>query len=60
MDNAVAGNSAGVKINAVFVSKASGEILAKYTGLTDMELWIISSFENSAWSIMAIDRKTHV
>ncbi|KAK7836129.1 receptor homology region, transmembrane domain- and RING domain-containing protein 2 isoform X2 [Quercus suber] len=51
---AMAGNSAGVKINAVFVSKASGEILAKYTGLTDMELWIISSFENSAWSIMAI------
>ncbi|XP_023911139.2 receptor homology region, transmembrane domain- and RING domain-containing protein 2 isoform X1 [Quercus suber] len=50
----LAGNSAGVKINAVFVSKASGEILAKYTGLTDMELWIISSFENSAWSIMAI------
>lgn len=50
----MAGNSAGVKINAVFVSKASGEILAKYTGLTDMELWIISSFENSAWSIMAI------
>ncbi|KAL0015876.1 hypothetical protein SO802_002945 [Lithocarpus litseifolius] len=51
---AMAGNSAGVKINAVFVSKASGEILAKYTGLTDMELWIIASFENSAWSIMAI------
>ena len=50
----MAGNSAGVKINAVFVSKASGEILAKYTGLIDMELWIISSFENSAWSIMAI------
>lgn len=54
MDNAVAGNSAGVKINAVFVTKASGEILAKYTGLSDMELWIIASFENSAWSIMAI------
>ncbi|KAM3712007.1 hypothetical protein ACB098_01G151900 [Castanea mollissima] len=50
----VAGNSAGVKINAVFVTKASGEILAKYTGLTDMEVWIIASFENSAWSIMAI------
>lgn len=50
----MAGNSAGVKINAVFVTKASGEILAKYTGLSDMELWIIASFENSAWSIMAI------
>ncbi|KAG7971893.1 hypothetical protein I3843_07G158000 [Carya illinoinensis] len=51
---AMAGNSAGIKINAVFVSKASGEILTKYTGLTDKELWIIPSFENSAWSIMAI------
>jgi E3 ubiquitin-protein ligase RNF13 len=50
----VAGNSAGIKIHAVFVSKASGEILTKYTGLSDMELWIIPSFENSAWSIMAI------
>jgi E3 ubiquitin-protein ligase RNF13 len=52
--NAVAGNSAGIKIHAVFVSKASGEILTKYMGLSDMELWIIPSFENSAWSIMAI------
>ncbi|XP_041018395.1 receptor homology region, transmembrane domain- and RING domain-containing protein 2 isoform X1 [Juglans microcarpa x Juglans regia] len=51
---AMAGNSAGIKIHAVFVSKASGEILTKYTGLTDKELWIIPSFENSAWSIMAI------
>ncbi|XP_059459742.1 receptor homology region, transmembrane domain- and RING domain-containing protein 2-like [Corylus avellana] len=51
---AMAGNSAGIKIHAVFVSKASGEILTKYTGLSDMELWIIPSFENSAWSIMAI------
>jgi E3 ubiquitin-protein ligase RNF13 len=50
----VAGNSAGIKIHAVFVSKASGEILTKYMGLSDMELWIIPSFENSAWSIMAI------
>lgn len=51
---AMAGNSAGIKIHAVFVSKASGEVLKKYAGLTDMELWIIPSFENSAWSIMAI------
>lgn len=50
----VAGNSAGIKIHAVFVSKASGEILKKYTGMTDVELWLIPSFENSAWSIMAI------
>ncbi|XP_011001793.1 PREDICTED: receptor homology region, transmembrane domain- and RING domain-containing protein 2-like isoform X2 [Populus euphratica] len=51
---AMAGNSAGVTIPAVFVSKTSGETLKKYAGLTDLELWIIPSFENSAWSIMAI------
>ncbi|ONI35758.1 hypothetical protein PRUPE_1G553100 [Prunus persica] len=50
----MAGNSAGIKIHAVFVSKASGEVLKKYAGLTNMELWLIASFENSAWSIMAI------
>lgn len=50
----MSGNSAGIKIHAVFVSKASGMILQKYSGSTEMELWIIPSFENSAWSIMAI------
>ncbi|OIT32998.1 PREDICTED: receptor homology region, transmembrane domain- and RING domain-containing protein 2-like [Nicotiana attenuata] len=49
----MAGTSTGVKILAVFVSKASGETLAKYAGDTDMEVWIIPSLENSAWSIMA-------
>ncbi|XWS23367.1 hypothetical protein CRYUN_Cryun28dG0007700 [Craigia yunnanensis] len=52
--NFVAGSAAGIKVHAVFVSKASGEILKKYAGSTDMELWLIPSFENSAWSIMAI------
>ncbi|XP_077241421.1 receptor homology region, transmembrane domain- and RING domain-containing protein 2-like [Tasmannia lanceolata] len=51
---AMAGNPAGIKIPAVFVSKASGKVLKRYSGSTDMELWIISTFENSAWSIMAI------
>uniref|UniRef100_A0A6N2LSM4 RING-type domain-containing protein n=1 Tax=Salix viminalis TaxID=40686 RepID=A0A6N2LSM4_SALVM len=51
---AMAGNSAGVTIPAIFVSKKSGETLKKYAGLTDMELWIIPTFQNSAWSIMAI------
>lgn len=50
----MAGNSAGVKIHAVFVSKVCAETLAKYAGATDVELWILPSFENSAWSIMAI------
>ncbi|XP_057503188.1 receptor homology region, transmembrane domain- and RING domain-containing protein 2 [Actinidia eriantha] len=51
---AMAGNSAGIKTHAVFVSKASGEVLTQYAGISDMELWIIPNFENSAWSIMAI------
>lgn len=51
---AVAGNSAGISIHAVFVSKASGLKLSKYAGITTMEVWIIQSYENSAWSIMAI------
>ncbi|KAG8378412.1 hypothetical protein BUALT_Bualt08G0134700 [Buddleja alternifolia] len=51
---AMAGNSAGIKINAVFVSKSSGETLAKYAGAAHTELWIVPSYENSAWSIMAI------
>ncbi|KAK9109938.1 hypothetical protein Sjap_017998 [Stephania japonica] len=51
---AMAGTSAGIKIYAVFVSKLSGETLKKYVGRTDVEIWIIPTFENSAWSIMAI------
>lgn len=50
----VAGNSAGIYIHAVFVTKASGELLKKYAGLTNVKLWITPSFENSAWSIMSI------
>jgi E3 ubiquitin-protein ligase RNF13 len=50
----VAGSSSGIHIYAVFVSKASGEELKKYSGQTDAELWIIPTYENSAWSIMAI------
>ncbi|KAK2967032.1 hypothetical protein RJ640_003388 [Escallonia rubra] len=50
----VAGNSAGIKIHSVFVSKASGQALTKYAGMANMEAWIIPSFANSAWSIMAI------
>lgn len=51
---AVAGSSIGIHIYAVFVSKASGEMLTKYAGNTDLELWIIPTFENSAWPIMVI------
>ncbi|KAJ4963808.1 hypothetical protein NE237_023747 [Protea cynaroides] len=51
---AMAGSSTGIKIHAVFISKASGEALKMYAGLPNMELWIIPAFENSAWSIMVI------
>lgn len=50
----VAGNSGGISIHAVFISKTSGLKLSMYAGITSLELWIIPSFENSAWSIMAI------
>ncbi|KAM7278396.1 hypothetical protein ACFE04_005530 [Oxalis oulophora] len=51
---AMAGNASGIKIPSVFISQESGETLEKYTGQPDVEVWIIPSFENSAWSIMAI------
>ena len=50
----MAGSSSEVHIYAVFISKASGEVLKKYSGQTEAELWIIPTYENSAWSIMAI------
>lgn len=50
----VAGSSGGIHIYAVFISKASGEVLKKFSGHTDVEVWILPAFENSAWSIMAI------
>lgn len=52
--NVVAGNPSGVVIYGTFVSKSTGEILKRYAGRTDMELWLVPSFETSAWSIMAI------
>ncbi|MFS7973085.1 putative transcription factor C2H2 family [Helianthus anomalus] len=51
---AMAGTGTGIKIHAVFVSKSSGLKLSTYAGTSDMEVWIIPSFVNSAWSIMAI------
>uniref|UniRef100_A0A2C9WFC0 RING-type domain-containing protein n=1 Tax=Manihot esculenta TaxID=3983 RepID=A0A2C9WFC0_MANES len=50
----MAGNSSGIEIHAVFISKYSGEKLKKYAGMSYVELWLIPSLENSAWSIMAI------
>ncbi|KAJ4786466.1 E3 ubiquitin-protein ligase RNF167 [Rhynchospora pubera] len=56
-DNALvsmAGSSSNIHIYAVFVSKSSGETLARYANRSDVEVWIIPTFENSAWSILAI------
>ncbi|XP_020262016.1 receptor homology region, transmembrane domain- and RING domain-containing protein 1-like isoform X2 [Asparagus officinalis] len=50
----VSSTPGSIHIHAVFVSKTSGETLKKYAGCTDIEVWIIPTFENSAWSIMAI------
>ncbi|CAA0818464.1 Receptor homology region- transmembrane domain-and RING domain-containing protein 2 [Striga hermonthica] len=49
---AMSGNSATIKIHAVFISRASGETLAKYAGANDVQLWLSPVDENSAWSIM--------
>ncbi|CAN1175653.1 Receptor homology region, transmembrane domain-and RING domain-containing protein 2 [Linum perenne] len=51
---AMSGNSGGISIHAVFVTKSTGKTLKQYAGSTDTEIWIIPSFEDSAWSIMAI------
>ncbi|KAL6856963.1 hypothetical protein ACP4OV_018345 [Aristida adscensionis] len=50
----MAGSSSGIHIYAVFISKTSGEVLKKYSGQSEAELWLIPTYENSAWSIMAI------
>lgn len=50
----MAGNSAGIQIHAVFVTKVCAETLTKYAIASDAEVWILPSFEDSAWSIMAI------
>eukprot|EP00252_Welwitschia_mirabilis_P008945 TRINITY_DN21217_c0_g1_i1.p1 TRINITY_DN21217_c0_g1~~TRINITY_DN21217_c0_g1_i1.p1 ORF type:complete len:496 (-),score=57.35 TRINITY_DN21217_c0_g1_i1:419-1906(-) len=50
----MAGNSDGIHIYAVFVSKAAGETLSKFVGDPSMECWIVPSSDNTAWSAMAI------
>ncbi|KAM3191327.1 hypothetical protein ACQJBY_068933 [Aegilops geniculata] len=50
----MAGSSSGIDIYAVFISKTSGEVLKLYSGQSDAQVWIISTRDNSALSIMAI------
>ncbi|CAH8359291.1 unnamed protein product [Eruca vesicaria subsp. sativa] len=51
---AMAGNSGGIKIHAVFVTKETGDVLKEFAGLSDTKVWLLPSFENSACSIMAV------
>ncbi|XP_042057521.1 receptor homology region, transmembrane domain- and RING domain-containing protein 2-like [Salvia splendens] len=51
---AMAGNPVGININAVFISKVSGETLARYAGTADLQLWIVPSYENPSWSMIAL------
>ncbi|XP_042421484.1 receptor homology region, transmembrane domain- and RING domain-containing protein 1-like [Zingiber officinale] len=50
----MAGNSVGIHIHALFISKASGATLQNYAGRADLELWILPTVDNSAWAIVAI------
>ncbi|ONK77474.1 uncharacterized protein A4U43_C02F6910 [Asparagus officinalis] len=44
----------GIKIYAVFISKASGKILKEYAGRSDVETWILPDSENRPWSAMTV------
>jgi len=50
----MARNSDGVTIHAVFVSKVAREMFLKHVGDPNMEFWLVPSYENTAWSVMAI------
>ncbi|KAL9308415.1 putative transcription factor C2H2 family [Arabidopsis thaliana] len=50
----MAGNSSGVYIHGVLVTRTSGEVLKEYTSRAEMELLLIPDFGISSWSIMAI------
>ncbi|CAH8253233.1 unnamed protein product [Arabidopsis lyrata] len=50
---AMGGDSEGIKIQAVFVTKTAGEILKKYAGLAETEVMLISNSEDSVWSLYA-------
>lgn len=50
----MAGNSSGVHIHGILITKASGEVLKGYVGRAEMKLWLIPGFGYSPWSIMAI------
>lgn len=51
---AVSGDSGGVHIFAVFVSKSAGETILSFADDDNTSCYIRRSFENTAWSVMAV------
>lgn len=49
----VGGDPDGIEIQAVFVTKATGEALKNYAGLTKTEVMLVPSLEDSVWSSFA-------
>eukprot|EP01018_Ginkgo_biloba_P004835 Gb_17060 [translate_table: standard] len=50
----MSGDSVGIFINAVLVSKETADVLLHYVNNTDTRVYILPAFENTAWSVMAV------
>eukprot|EP00249_Psilotum_nudum_P023316 c28828_g1_i1 orf=672-1274(-) len=50
----MAGDSRGIWIYAVFVSKTAGETLLQYANNLNTECWILPSYEDTVWLAMAV------
>lgn len=50
----MSGDSAGVHIHAVFVTKETANVLLQYVKDMDTVCYILPAFENTAWSMMAV------
>eukprot|EP00249_Psilotum_nudum_P012107 c23583_g1_i1 orf=301-1536(+) len=50
----MSGSGSGIQIPAVFVSKQAGEVLKQFNGDVTARCYMFPSFENTAWSIMAV------
>lgn len=44
----------GIHIHVVFVSQSTGLKLQEYVGVKEIKVLFVESYENSAWSIMAV------
>eukprot|EP00249_Psilotum_nudum_P012108 c23583_g2_i1 orf=333-1490(+) len=50
----MSGSGLGIQIPAIFVSKQVGEVLWQFNGDVTARCYIFPSFENTAWSVMAV------